>query len=343
MTSNLFDHYQIQVSNYLRLQCWDNVPVMSGRTFTVTFLAGGEYNLNYILESANNKLIFRVNIGTQIARDDQIEYEYNTLKLLQGSGVTPTPYFVDDSRSLIDRGILIMECLDGCPLDYHQDLTAAAQIFSTIHQVAIEERSNHLIIEQKPLSLIYGESAGLLEKYFRSDLAKPAIRAFLEKLLIWAEGEKNKEHYFIADPWLCIVNTEVNSGNFIISKDKNSAYLIDWEMARFGDPSSDLCHFCSPLTTLWKSDYKMSPDAQTTFLKEYTRHVRSRHLRDTLAERIRLKLPFVMLRGISWSAMGWVAYQTDYQGIRNEETRKKLSQYMDLDFIKELFSPFIAT
>lgn len=343
MTSGLADHYLIQVRNYIRLQRWDDIAVMAGRSFHVTLLAGGEYNLNYLLESANRRLVFRVNIGTQIAREDQIEYEYNTLKLLEHSGVTPIPYFVDDSRTLIDRGVLIMEYLEGRPLDYLLDLAAAAQVFSKIHQVMVAETANHLIVEQQPLSLIFNECAGLLERYFRSELARPKIRAFLEKLLEWAECEKDKEHYFIADPWLCVVNTEVNSGNFIINEHRGSTHLIDWEMARWGDPSSDLCHFCSPLTTLWKSDYRMSPDSQSVFLQEYCRHIHSSHLRETLVDRIRLKLPFVMLRGISWSAMGWVAYQTDYQGVRNEDTRQKLDQYMDLDFIKELFIPFMGT
>lgn len=343
MTSSLANHYQVQVRNYLRRQRWDDVAVMTGRSFTVTLLAGGEYNLNYLLESADKKLVFRVNIGTQIDRDDQIVYEYNTLKLLEHSRVTPIPYFVDDSRTVIDRGILIMEFLEGRPLDYQLDLNAAAQVFAKIHQARADDDSSHLIVEKQPLSMIFTECAGLLEKYFRSKLARPGIRAYLEQLLEWAEDEKDKEYYFIADPWLCIVNTEVNSGNFIVNEEKKSIHLIDWEMARWGDPSSDLCHFCSPLTTLWKSNYRMSPDTQIAFLKEYSKQVSSRHLRDTLVDRVRLKLPFVMLRGISWSAMGWVAYQTDYQGIRNEDTRLKLDQYMNLDFIKELFGPFMGT
>jgi hypothetical protein len=53
------------------------------------------------------------------------------------------------------------------------------------------------------------------------------------------------------------------------------------------------------------------------------------------------KFPFVLLRGISWSAMAWVAYQTEYQGMRNEDTWKKIQQYMELDFIRSLFEPFM--
>ena len=77
------------------------------------------------------------------------------------------------------------------------------------------------------------------------------------------------------------------------------------------------------------------------FLKTYSRHLQDRHLRDTLMDRVRLREPFVYLRGISWSAMGWVAYQTEYSGMKNPDTWAKLQQYMDLEFIRSLFDPVI--
>ena len=63
-----------------------------------------------------------MNVGTQIDRADQIVYEFRALKLLEGAGVTPRPYFVDDTRRRIDRGMLVMEFLPGAPLDYRRDL-----------------------------------------------------------------------------------------------------------------------------------------------------------------------------------------------------------------------------
>jgi aminoglycoside phosphotransferase (APT) family kinase protein len=137
------------------------------------------------------------------------------------------------------------------------------------------------------------------------------------------------------------VNTEVNSGNFIVNRKRETIHLVDWEMPRWGDPSQDLAHFCSPLTTLWKTDWRMSPAKKRDFLKTYCRHIDDAHLRDTLEERMRLRDPFVYLRGISWSAMGWIAYQTKFSGMKNPDTWAKLQQYMNLKFIRELFDPII--
>ena len=85
----------------------------------------------------------------------------------------------------------------------------------------------------------------------------------------------------------------------------------------------------------------MSPAEKRDFLKTYCRHIQDRHLQDTIEERVRLRDPFVYMRGISWSAMGWVAYQTEFSGMKNPDTWAKLQQYMDLDFIRSLFDPVI--
>jgi aminoglycoside phosphotransferase (APT) family kinase protein len=314
---------------------------MKGRQFSVSPLAQGEYNLNYLISSDSLQLVFRVNIGTQINRDDQITYEYNALELLKKSGVTPRPFFVDDTRKFLDNGILIMEYLPGQSMDYRRDLWDAAGLFTTIHQIAVPEEKNHLIREEAPLTLIYEECAGLLQQYFDSSLAQPEIRDYLMGLVDWAKDARSQEIFYQQDPWPCIVNTEVNSGNFIVNRQQQTIHLVDWEMPRWGDPSQDLCHFCSPLTTLWKTNWRMTKEEKRRFINTYQRQLQDRHLRDTLMERVRLRDPFVYLRGISWSAMGWVAYQTRFSGMKNPDTWAKLQQYMNLEFIRSLFDPFV--
>ena len=103
MTMNLMNDMLPKVSAYLNNRDWDDVPVMKDRKFSVSPLAQGEYNLNYLISSDSLQLVFRVNIGTQINRDDQIVYEYKALELLKKSGVTPRPYFVDDTRQMFEQ------------------------------------------------------------------------------------------------------------------------------------------------------------------------------------------------------------------------------------------------
>ncbi len=336
-----------QIKAYLSATDFQAVPVMAGRTFEVRPLAQGEYNFNFLLTSDSKEppgvgpLVLRYNVGTQIDRDDQIGYEYQALKLLAQSDVTPSPYFVDDSRQRLERGILIMAYLPGRSLDYTLDLSAAAHLFATIHQVEVPEKNNHLIRETAPLSLIYDECSKLLQTYFDAPKADAAIKNYLKEVLDWADQTRSTERYYQEDPWNCVVNTEVNSANFIVNDERQTIHLIDWEMPRWGDPSQDISHFCSPMTTLWKTDFRFSDEGKSAFVNEYARHLNDPHLRDTLFERIRLRDPFVYLRGISWSAMGWVAYQTQFDGIRNPDTWATLQRYMQIDFIRSLFDPFL--
>jgi aminoglycoside phosphotransferase (APT) family kinase protein len=341
MPTTVMQQFLPKVQAYLDGRDWSDVAPMRGKIFAAAPLAQGEYNLNYLITSGDARLVFRVNIGTQIQREDQVLYEYRALRLIEASGVTPVPYFVDDSRSRLDRGILIMEYLPGEALDYRRDAAAAAELLARVHQVAVAEEENHLIRETAPLSLIYAECAGLLQRYFESGRAEPAVRDYLGELLQWADAARAGEAYYRADPWPCVVNTEVNSGNFIVNRCRGTLHLVDWEMPRWGDPSQDLAHFCSPLTTLWKTDVRMSRGQEEAFVEAYRRNIRDRHLRDTLDDRLRLRKPFVRLRGISWSAMAWAAYQADYAGVKNPGTWTKLQQYMNLDFIRSIFDPLI--
>ena len=331
------------VQDYIDRRPWRNIPFLDSQRFMVTPLAQGEYNLNYLMTGQINghQLVFRVNIGTQINRADQVDYEYKTLVLLANSGVTPRPVFVDDTREMFNHGVLIMEFLPGEPLDYNRDLKDAAQLFANIHQVKVPRNCNHLIREDEPLSLIYNECKNLLQHYFDSNLADESICSYLKEVLLWADEKRLEESYYQKDPWHCIINTEVNSGNFIVNRETGTIHLVDWEMPRWGDPSQDLSHFCSPLTTLWKTAYQMSPRIKRDFIDAYCKGIHDSHLRDTLRDRIKLRDPFVYLRGISWSAMGWVAYQTNFAGMKNPDTWQTLQKYIDLSFIRSLFDSFM--
>lgn len=340
--------YLERATRYLRHADLAAVPGWQrDRPFHVASLAQGEYNMNYLVTQEQNRWVLRVNVGTQIDRDDQILYEYRALKLLEPSGVTPIPYYVDPTQGIkTDEGkhlgILLMEYRPGETLRYERDLAAAARLFARTHSLDVAEADNHLIRESRPLSMTYEECSHLLPVYLESDLADPALRDYLCEVLDWADEARHREDYFVSDPWPCIINTEVNSGNFIVDRERETIHLVDWEKPLWGDPSQDLSHFCVPTTTLWKTDYLMSPDDRQTFLDAYRQAIFDAHLRDTIEDRVRLRDPFNCLRGISWSAMAWVTYQTGRHALQNQDTFVKVSTYMDIDFVRDLFAPHMG-
>ena len=70
-------------------------------------LAQGEYNINYwfVHPLTGKKLVLRVNTGSQMHLENQIEYEYHALELLADSGRTPVPVFVDGSKKELPYGV----------------------------------------------------------------------------------------------------------------------------------------------------------------------------------------------------------------------------------------------
>lgn len=297
--------------------------------------------MNYLLCQGQRQWVFRINLGTQIDRDDQILYEYRALQLLADTGVTPIPYYVDDARDRLPHGVLLMEYLSGEALDYRRDLEAAARVLARIHSISAEITDNHLIIEKNPLSMTFQECSQLLKVYFESERAVRGVAEYLKDVLTWAREACSKESYYLADPWPCIINTEVNSGNFIVNRAMHSAHLVDWEKPLWGDPSQDLSHFCVPTTTLWKTDCRLDAGQRRSFLKTYQAHIGDKHLRETIEERVRLRDPFNCLRGISWSAMAWIAYQDGWHTLRNEDTFRKIEQYLQPEFLYSLFEPYL--
>lgn len=311
--------------------------------FAIEPLGQGEYNMNFLVKQSMNAWVLRVNTGSQIGLTiaKQIAYEYQTLELLKPTGVAPTPYFLDDSLEHLPYGVLGMAYLRGEKLDYRRDLTDAARLFARYHQLQVPEHQNHLIHETHPLTLTYQRCLRMLRVYLDSDLGNPALKSYLRQVRDWADEARKREIYYQQDPWNCIINTEVNNTNWIINRKAKTLHLVDWEKPLWGDPSQDLSHFRVPTTTLWKTSYRMSNEDKTLMMQAYQSGINDPHLADTIEERTRLRDPFNCLRGVSWCAMAWVQYRRGDHLLKNPDTFQKLEMYVDLNFVRELFDPYL--
>ncbi len=159
------------------------------RNTRVRFLAQGEYNINFLLDSSANKYVFRVNTGSQMENENQIRYEYDSIKFLEPSGVTPKVYFVDDSFSFFQYGILIMEFLEGEPLQYEKDLSKAAAIFSRIHSLDVKKNDTHFKVEDRIFSDRIKEGERLLANVWESPHVSMEIKSFFDQFIDWAKVE----------------------------------------------------------------------------------------------------------------------------------------------------------
>ena len=293
-------------------------------------LGQGEYNVNYTFDHPDGrKLVLRINQGSQMHLDDQIGYEYNALKALEASGRTPKALFCDSTHNC-----LVMEHLPGRPLQYETDMETAADIFADIHALP---PAPGLIEPENPLEAIINECRQMVEHYYKWDKADPEVVRLLETL----EKEISaKDLTAPAGLRKCIVNTEVNSGNFLINPGGRS-YLIDWEKPLISEPAQDLGHFLVPTTTFWKTDVILKPEDIRQFVRHYERAVAGRFETASLWSRLPLYFTVTCLRGVTWCAMAYREYCQPGRAISNADTFRKIQEYLKPDFLENLLKNYV--
>lgn len=302
------------------------------RPFTVTFLAQGEYNQNFLISDNENNYVFRLNYGSQLHLANQIKYEYQALKWLERTGRTPKVYYLDDGCQSFSQGLLIMEFLTGQPLDYRKDLSEAAQIFGQIHQQPLDEHAEEIFVKEKDTILFdrVMECQKLLEPVLISDVVPLHAKKQLANALEARQNNSSQQRFFVElDQW-SINNTEVNSHNFIIG---DKGFLIDWEKPVISHPVQDISQFLASTTTLWRSNLILNQAEKRHFLSRYLDETQA--VRESFEEALRIYHPYLMLRALSWSAMAYDSYQKDTKKLKNQEIFKKVSAYLEEDFLRQ--------
>ena len=300
-------------------------------------LGQGEYNINYIFNSKvyNKKLILRIATASQMKLENQIRYEYNALKLLSMTKRTPKPIYCDDSKELIPYGFLVMEYLSGKHLDYKKDLKLASKALADIHNQPIS-KTNHLIKPENPIEAIYEECLKMFEVYRVSEYMDMEIKDSVDYLL---EKGRNIKTTDIGNR--TIINTELNSGNFLINGEGDNNYIVDWEKPLYGYPAQDLGHFLAPTTTFWKTDIILSKEEIDFFIKEYCKNSNQYKDEKELWNSVKNYLSMNCLRGITWCAMAYVEYQEPNKLISNDSTYKKIKSYLSKEFLSMIKEEYL--
>lgn len=313
------------------------------RELRLSFLAQGEYNINYLLaDDQTFRRVVRVNIGTQIgqAGGAQIAYEGAALRLLGPHAIAPQLYYLDERLDRLPFGLLIMEYLPGGPLRYADadQIAAAAVCLARLHQIPAPPDAP--FIRRRALLDDLAEARLWLAPYLACERAPLETRALFERLLTHAAAtaERNVARF---PPPFALVHTDVQAHNFIVD-DRHGLVckLVDWERPLIDDPSYDLAHFLLPTTTRWKCDYAFSAAEREHFLAAYCA-ARSDLEPNELRERLRLRWPFILMRALGWCAGAWVDYTGPGRALSNRDTLLAIEAYLQPDELRSLFQEWL--
>ncbi|MFC6170412.1 phosphotransferase family protein [Loigolactobacillus jiayinensis] len=302
---------------------------------TVTFLAQGEYNRNFLVTTQEQqKFVFRLNYGSQIEVTLQARYEYHALTLLKASQRTPKPLYLDDSQTYFKHDVLLEAFLPGRPLVYQTDLPEAAAIFAAIHQLPVSPKAyDYLKTEIKLCTARIDEASRLLQPVQTTGRVAVAQVNLLLALQKWCQ-QHNQDDYFAQQP-TCLVNTEVNSHNFLITADYG--WLIDWEKPVISNAVQDLSQFLAETTTLWRSGgVRLTDEQVTAFIARYAQLTGQQA--PQLQENLHRYMPFLLLRALSWCGM-LVATYAD-KPIKNPEIYQRCQAFLQPSFMVPLLAKY---
>lgn len=338
-------------------------------------LAQGEHNANFWFRhpDTGEKIVLRLNYASQLGLENQVSYEYAALKTLELSGRAPRPLFVDDSKTVIGRGVLAMEFCGGDLLDYERagDVDEAARALADVHAVRASEGCG-LLQPVDPLREQLEECVRLFDVYRRWAHAEERVVSTVDRLL--SHGDDAVRTAPAARDRNHVLNTEAIAAHFLISHEgavarsaacgtenaggagaaasaaapsepaavpsaaRTSAAasitrVVDWEKPILGEAAQDVAYFLSPTTTIWDVDYLFDDDERAAFVETYWRAVDGRFSRDGFDSRFAAYVMTNCLRGITWSASAIVEYRDPTRALKNEKTAARLDRYVSPEFL----------
>jgi hypothetical protein len=303
----------------------------------VSFLARGEYSLNYRVSAPGGDHVARLVTGTQMGLPlgEQALYEHGALELIAPSGVTPRPHFADPDPDGLPYPLILEQYLPGRPLDYATDLEAAASCVAAVHALGVPKGAQRLQHHPDPAPSVLAESRELAGPYLEWVGAPEESKAALHEGFRRIEGFLRREELFSGED-LAVVNYDLNTHNFIV--DGGEAKLVDWEKARIAPRTQDLAHFLLPTTTLWRDATAalLSEEEEQRFVAAYLERCPAAD-RERFEERLEAMKVIVSLRAVSWCA--WALQESERSGraITNEETLARSRHYLQPEFLRRLF------
>jgi thiamine kinase-like enzyme len=301
---------QKRIEKYLKNIAPGILGVRNMESVGIHKMTPGSYNLNFHISVETKDFIFRVNIDQQSGLSRQVQYEYDTLKFLQGHGLAPDVYHLDDTRQYFEFDILIEQYLEGPYLLLEKSyLPQVAASLAKLH--SLDHHGVNFISWPDPLKDTY--------EFVQNDIAHYKTRKTAEEKII-AQSERTLEAIglrvsksdlpFQADS---LNHTDVGCDNFI--RTAEGLRMIDWEKPRVDDCSYDLSCFLSEPAELWCSPHVLNAAEREAFIEEYAR-LRGKSA-ELLRKKIRVREPMVSLHWILWGA-------TKLCDLREERTSPEL-------------------
>jgi len=214
-----------------------------------SFLASGNHNDNYAIETIGKKYVLRIENNPQFKN---LKKEYNLLKSLE-AGLGPKAYFFDKSHKIIPADYFVEEFVEG---KYPKRLNnkfiiLMAKWLKKLHQQKKPCKKQSMLKTIKP----YFKNVNNHKNAISSEIVNK-IDSLFKRVTAFC---KKNDGIFANRKEACLLHSDLSREN-IIYDDKNIR-LLDWEFSRYNFSEWDLVYFMQSL--------ELNPKQEELFLKTY--------------------------------------------------------------------------
>jgi len=215
-----------------------------------SFLASGNHNDNYAIETTENKYVLRIENNPQFKN---LKKEYNLLKSLK-SNLGPKVYFFDKSHKIIPTDYFVEEFIDGKYPKKLNDkfIILMAKWLKKLHQQKKPCKEHSMLKAIKP----YFKNVNNHKNAIPSETANK-IYSIFKRVTTFC---KKNDGIFADRKEACLLHSDLSRENIIY--DGKKIRLLDWEFSRYNFPEWDLVYFIQSL--------KLNSKQKELFLKTYS-------------------------------------------------------------------------
>ncbi|MBI4448071.1 phosphotransferase [Candidatus Woesearchaeota archaeon] len=222
---------------------------LDGGLVKFSFLASGNHNYNYVIETIGKKYVLRIENNPQFKN---LKKEYNLLKSLK-VGLGPKAYFFDKSHNIISADYFVEEFVEG---KYPTKLNAKFIILMAKWAKRLHGQKQPC----KKYSLLKA-----IKPYFRnvhnhknalSDEVTNEIDSLFKRVIVFCNKNDN---FFGNRKKASLLHSDLSRENIIY--DGKKIKLLDWEFSNYNFPEWDIVYFMQSL--------ELSNKQKELFLKTY--------------------------------------------------------------------------
>jgi aminoglycoside phosphotransferase (APT) family kinase protein len=261
----------------------------------VSRLALGESNLNYLVHTNQGSYVIRINMDP--AASAKSATEFGILQSIQGWGVAPRAFLLDESKTRFGDTLLVIEYIEGDPLSEVED--GAISLESAAKLARIVAAIHRMDTKRIPITLptrgsTYESWFSRMKRdmqYVRRNRKDRSLRDDFDRLLK-KSFERLRTTALKSAPAnvVTVGHGDICAQNAIIDRSDGKMRLIDWENFGLWDPAAEVAMAFETF------GLEFPRDAEREFLRVYG------GIRDdeTLNRRLKAFRPIVRFEQLTW-------------------------------------------